>query len=634
MAEDKVEPREINWRHLLPWTALFQGFRVALDLNKLLLAAGGILVTAIVWWVLAVIFYSASSKPMWPGTYASTYESNQAWAHYKADLQAWNVLHAAAGPADSTESEEPADLANTAGEYDLLKATVEQGVVAAEAAKGKNFEDIKASARTGQLKVSVTIDGQKTDKAVPENIAAEAWKLLKPRRKPTGQLRTLPWYEDRGSNPFLLVTGKAGQVAEDGTQRMVPWEKGHFLEWMLTEQVPVLLEPLVKMIRPVIFFFNPHASALTRLYFLLVMIATVAIWGLVGGAIARIAAIQVARQEKIGAREALRFATKRYLSLISAPMFPLILVAVIVLAMILFGVTQLVPILGEAFTLLWPLMILAGLGVAVVLVGLVGWPLMAATISAEGTDSWEAVSRSYSYVFGAPWHYIFYSAIALAYGAVLVFFIGFMGSAMVYYAKWGVKQTPGIEYFNRDPSYLFAYAPTSYEWRALLMDGAKVDGELVVKDGRIDPVAWNKFTGHAAYTGPDRMTWWNQIGAFFVMIWLGLLFLLILGFGYSYFWSASTIVYLLMRRKVDDTEMDEVYLEDEEQEGLYGPSTAFTPAKPTSTAPAATPGLTMVEAPALRTPAKEETGSTGIQTPAAPPVQSGDGSPPATSGPA
>jgi hypothetical protein len=446
-------------------------------------------------------------------------------------------------------------------------------------------------------------------------------------------LRTLPWYEDRGSNPYMLITGRAGRVAPDGTRRTVPWEKGHFVEWLSTEQVPVLLEPLVKMFRPVIFFFNPHAGTLAKFYFLLVLIATVAIWGLVGGAITRIAAIQVARQEKIGAREALRFASKRYLSLISAPIFPLILVAVIVLAMILFGVTQLVPILGEAFVLLYPLMILAGLGIAVVLVGLVGWPLMTATISAEGTDSWEAVSRSYSYVFGAPWHYIFYSVIALAYGAVLVFFIGFMGSAMVYFAKWGVKQTPGIEYFNRDPSYLFAYAPTSYEWRSLMMDGAKVDGELVVKDGQIDPVAWNKFTGHSAYNGPDRMTWWNQIGAVFMMIWLGLLFLLILGFGYSYFWSASTIVYLLMRRKVDDTEMDEVYLEDEEQEGLYGPSTAFAPVKPVTPAPAPSPGLTMVEAPTLRTPGKEETGNAAIQAPAAPPVQGGDGSPPPTGGP-
>jgi hypothetical protein len=45
--------------------------------------------------------------------------------------------------------------------------------------------------------------------------------------------------------------------------------------------------------------------------------------------------------------------------------------------------------------------------------------------------------------------------------------------------------------------------------------------------------------------------------------------LLAVGFLFSYFWSASTAIYLLMRRKVDSTEMDEVALDDE-QETTYG----------------------------------------------------------------
>src|SRR5262249_17612029 len=204
-----------------------------------------------------------------------------------------------------------------------------------------------------------------------------------------------------------------------------------------------------------------------------------------------------------------------------------------------------IPILGDTIDgLLWFLMLLAGLGISVALIGLVGWPLMSATVSTEGTDSWEAVSRSYSYVFGAPWHYVFYGAIALVYGAVLVFFVGFMGSATVYFAKWGVNQTPFIQAANRDPSFLFAYAPASYEWQTLLLQGAKVDNQLVVEHGRINQAALNKFTGRdRAYSGSDQMTWYNKWGAFLVMLWLYLFFLLILGFGYSYFWSASTIVY-------------------------------------------------------------------------------------------
>ena len=49
--------------------------------------------------------------------------------------------------------------------------------------------------------------------------------------------------------------------------------------------------------------------------------------------------------------------------------------------------------------------------------------------------------------------------------------------------------------------------------------------------------------------------------------WVHLVFLMVIGFGYSYFWTASTQIYLLMRKRVDETEMDEVYLEEEAPDG-------------------------------------------------------------------
>ena len=163
-----------------------------------------------------------------------------------------------------------------------------------------------------------------------------------------------------------------------------------------------------------------------------------------GGAITRIAAVQVARGEKIGLVDALRFTLKRILSYITAPLFPLVFIFVLLVVMVVFGFPFMIPIFGDIVMagLLWPVMILLGLLMAVALVGLVGWPLMSATVSAEGTDSWEAVSRSYSYVYQKPWHFIWYSLVAVAYGAVVVFFVGFMGSLTVYLAKWGVSQTP------------------------------------------------------------------------------------------------------------------------------------------------------------------------------------------------
>src|SRR5207244_1873113 len=138
--------------------------------------------------------------------------------------------------------------------------------------------------------------------------------------------------------------------------------------------------------------------------------------------------------------------------------------------------------------LLWWLMLIFGLLMAVGLVGLIGWPLMSSTISTEGTDSWEAVSRSYSYVFQAPWYYAWSGVVALAYGAVIVFFVVFMGSFAIYLSKWGVSQTPFIKMANREPSYLFAYSPQSFGWRELMLKGVTVDGQPIIdpRDGTID----------------------------------------------------------------------------------------------------------------------------------------------------
>jgi hypothetical protein len=261
---------------------------------------------------------------------------------------------------------------------------------------------------------------------------------------------------------------------------------------------------------------------------------------------------------------------------------------------------------------------------------MVSWPMMSAAVSTEGTDSWEAVSRSYSYLIQAPWHFIWYALVAMAYGAVLIFFVGLMGSLMVFLAKWGVSQNPGLRvehHYDRDPAYLFVYSPTSYGWRELLLQGAKTEnGVALVANGQINETALNEYK-------TTNWSWWNTIGAGIVSgVWMNLIFLLVIGFGYSYFWSSSTIIYLLMRRKVDDAEMDEIYLEEDDQEMSYTP-----PTPPTGTPPAPAPGpsLTMVEPPALRPtpPPAPATAPEPQRTESAPTTGSGGNDAPTSSGP-
>jgi hypothetical protein len=277
----------------------------------------------------------------------------------------------------------------------------------------------------------------------------------------------------------------------------------------------------------------------------------------------------------------------------------MVLLGIFVLILILFGWLVWIPWFGEFFGgVLWVFVLLIGFMMAVVMVGMVGWPLMVATISTEGTDSFDALSRSYSYVYQAPWQFVWYNFLAVVYGAVLIFFVGFMASLLVFVGKWGVSSAPGLakadEKRDREPSYLFIYAPTSYGWRDLLISSNTqhvVSNKVDAPDGH--KIVKYEFTPkyEQAISVP------NRIGAFLVAVWIYPFFLLVLGFGYSYFWTASTIVYFLMRHQVDDTEMDEVHMEDED---LEDPFLSATTPPPSAAPPPGKPGtvsLNVVDAP-------------------------------------
>ena len=116
MAEDKIDGREATWRQLLPWMELFRGFQVAFDLNKLLLAAAGILVMAAGWWLLAVIFRNATIlseiPPNWPGSYQTQEDPRKGWEQFQLDRDKWNLLHETAGLGEGGKEVQVLDLAH------------------------------------------------------------------------------------------------------------------------------------------------------------------------------------------------------------------------------------------------------------------------------------------------------------------------------------------------------------------------------------------------------------------------------------------------------------------------------------------------------------------------------------------
>jgi hypothetical protein len=133
---------------------------------------------------------------------------------------------------------------------------------------------------------------------------------------------------------------------------------------------------------------------------------------------------------------------------------------------------------------------------------------------------------------------------------------------------------------NQKPDYLFVYAPESFGWKELLLKGSPIE---VRERQEVDKETGRTLVTYP-YTDPDRAKQykdsyqgWNRVGAGMVTFWLVLVFLLMLGFSYSFFWSAMTMIYLLMRRKVDEVELDEVYLEEETPDAPLGPPAGAAP---------------------------------------------------------
>ena len=143
------------------------------------------------------------------------------------------------------------------------------------------------------------------------------------------------------------------------------------------------------------------------------------------------------------------------------------------------------------------------------LIGLVfGWPLMIATISTQGSDAFDGFSRSFDYVYSRFWHLVWFLIVAAAYGLLMLWVV------------WGV--TVGIT-----------------ELAAVSV------GVGMGEDSQILNAA--------------------DLAGRCVSAWLSGVALLVAGYAVSYFWSASTIIYFLLRQSEDANHLSEVYLPKEDQ---------------------------------------------------------------------
>ncbi len=277
---------------------------------------------------------------------------------------------------------------------------------------------------------------------------------------------------------------------------------------------------------PFALVFSPESDLREFGLALLTAIWGVLVWGFFGGASARVAMLDLARRERVGIGGAIKFAGKRLLPLVGAPLSPLIGLAFFASLCGVFGLVwyRYLGEVGETIGgVLFFLPLIAGLVMALIVVGLaVGWPLMVQTVAAESQDAFDALSRSYSYVYQRPWKLGFYVLVSLFVGAVGYAFVLLVATLTIRLAVWGVT-------FGGSSQALSSSMMTGHH--SLLL--SKKLGEVPVQTHRF----WWQFVSGLAFT-----------------------------YLFSYFWTATAMIYLLLRNDVDGAEFDDVYREGEEAE--------------------------------------------------------------------
>jgi hypothetical protein len=315
--------------------------------------------------------------------------------------------------------------------------------------------------------------------------------------------------------------------------------------------------------------------ALTHTWYALIfLLAALAIWAVMGGAIARIAALHAAREEKISIPQAVRFSLSKFFSFFTAPLIPLAIILFLGLVMGLVGLGLIFPGLNIILAILAGLGLIIGAVIAFLTIGLVaGSPLMYPTIAVEGSDSFDAISRSFSYIFSRPWRYGLYTIVAAIYGTVCYLFVRLFAYLLLAGARLFVGHG------------LFGYGLASGNGAQLGEGATKLD------------VLWAPPTFDSLARGINysAMSGWDKLPALFINLWVYLVAALVLAFALSYFVSAYTTIYYLLRRKVDATDLDDVYVEEAEgEEELPAAAPGGAPAAPAaeSPAPVATPPAT------------------------------------------
>jgi hypothetical protein len=204
-------------------------------------------------------------------------------------------------------------------------------------------------------------------------------------------------------------------------------------------------------------------------------------------------------------------------------------------------------------------------------------------VAAEGSDAFDAISRGFVYVYSRPWKSILYGLTLVIYGSLcylfLRFFVFLMLAATHAFVGAGMlasrpESGPGLRKLD-----VVWQAPTFVDLRPHVLDWQALGvGEVVL--------------------------------FFFIALWTYLVWGVLQSWLISFYFSGSSMAYLLLRKDVDAIDVEEIYAEEEpEPETLADAAAAPIPAAAPAPGAAAPPAS--APAPASPSPAAPPAGESG-----------------------